>query len=299
MSDSENSDIESSPESQLEARHRREMKEFRAKIQQMKKQASSGSKQAKKDTLLEISRLETEITSRHQKELDDLLLAANLHSISIKEDRRRDLDPSCDHNHHGSNDDLAKETRKPSKQQLRKQKKQAEINRMRQEAIEESKNIPDLKKIESDAITAVLDGMKLRIHEIAADGHCMYSAIAHQLSIVDGRAMDYLAVRKLAAEEMRSHSDDYLPYLINDHGDMLQPSEYSAYCDKVESSGEWGGHVELAAISNSLKRQIIVVQASSAPVVIGAQFPAGETSFQLSYHKHAYGLGEHYNSLTE
>ena len=56
----------------LQSRHRKELKDVRAKIQQIKKSASSGSKQAKKEAQIEIARLESEVDARHQQELGEL-----------------------------------------------------------------------------------------------------------------------------------------------------------------------------------------------------------------------------------
>ena len=52
--------------------------------------------------------------------------------------------------------------------------------------------------------------------------------------------------------------------------------------------------VQVAALSASLGRPIEVVQAEGAPVVLGAARPGG--TLLITYHRHMYGLGEHYNS---
>ena len=53
----------------------------------------------------------------------------------------------------------------------------------------------------------------------------------------------------------------------------------------------------MAALSAALGRAIEVVQAEGAPVVLGAGRP-GETLL-ITYHRHMYGLGEHYNSTRQ
>ena len=63
----------------------------------------------------------------------------------------------------------------------------------------------------------------------------------------------------------------------------------------MASTPEWGGQVELLALSSILKRPIEVIQAEGAPVVVGEHFSSSR--LLLTYHRHAYGLGEHYNSV--
>ena len=63
----------------------------------------------------------------------------------------------------------------------------------------------------------------------------------------------------------------------------------------MASTPEWGGQVELLALSSVLKRPIEVIQAEGTPMVVGEQFTASR--LLLTYHRHAYGLGEHYNSV--
>ena len=51
---------------------------------------------------------------------------------------------------------------------------------------------------------------------------------------------------------------------------------------------------QVAALSAALGRTIEVVQAEGAPVVLGPGRP-GEPLL-ITYHRHMFGLGEHYNS---
>ena len=57
----------------------------------------------------------------------------------------------------------------------------------------------------------------------------------------------------------------------------------------------WGGQFEIQALSQALERPIHILQTGSPLLIIGQEFTT-EPVF-LSYHKHAYVLGEHYNSL--
>lgn len=69
---------------------------------------------------------------------------------------------------------------------------------------------------------------------------------------------------------------------------------FKEYCDTMKNTSAWGGEVELQALSRLLKAKIHVYHADSDTVVLGENFP---TDLYLSYHKHEYTLGEHYNSV--
>ncbi len=81
----------------------------------------------------------------------------------------------------------------------------------------------------------------------------MYSSVAHQLSQIDEnhRGLTYKEIRKMCADYLRKHADDFLPFMLNEAGDCLSESVFSQYCDKVETSAEWGGHIEVSNISNN------------------------------------------------
>ena len=76
---------------------------------------------------------------------------------------------------------------------------------------------------------------------------------------------------------------------------------YAAYCERVVSTHEWGGQLELQALTQILKAPITVHEAGKEPVLMGAGGEGGggggAAALQLSYHRHAYSLGEHYNSV--
>lgn len=52
---------------------------------------------------------------------------------------------------------------------------------------------------------------------------------------------------------------------------------------------------QIQVISKIFQCPVFVLQAGTPPLTIGDEFKT--PALQLSYHRHAYGLGEHYNSL--
>ncbi|RKO92483.1 hypothetical protein BDK51DRAFT_18214, partial [Blyttiomyces helicus] len=176
------------------------------------------------------------------------------------------------------------------------ERKAAQMAEMRKEAQEEASNTVNMREVEDAAIGAMIRPLKMIVHEISADGHCLYNAIADQLRRHNAPdALSYKDLRKLAAEEMRANSNDYLPFLVDDNGDMLTPGGFEKYCSDLTNTAVWGGQLEIRALSKALQRQIHVVQMNTPLLKIGEEM-VGEP-LTLSYHRHAYGLGEHYNSL--
>lgn len=223
----------------------------------------------------QISKMQQDLKTKHEQELSSFL-ETQKGSVSNEPDMDGNDEP------------------KKSRQQKRKEKKAMQMRQAYQDAKEEAGQSVNYKQLEESDISNQLKGLSLKIKEIPADGHCMYSAIADQL----GQDHTFKEIRSLAASYMRDHPDDFLPFMTNDHGEMLSPTEFKDYCEKIESTAEWGGQIELQAISKSLNRAILVVQMGSSVLKIGEEYTE-KPPICLSYHRHAYGLGEHYNSLTK
>ncbi|KAI8817853.1 uncharacterized protein EV422DRAFT_499646 [Fimicolochytrium jonesii] len=250
----------------LLARHRKELKDLNGKITALKKSVG-GNKQKKKEVQVQVALLEKELDDRHTNEKKELEQKAAQAGVTT------------------AGADTAEE-----------QRKAAEFDAMRRQAAEEAKNSVNHKEIEENVIANMLGPMNLRIKQIPPDGHCMYNAIVDQLGAkgaADGKT--YKDLRRIAADFLRGHPDDFLPFLVTDAGDMFTPEDYTAYCDDVENTAAWGGQTELQAISRALERPIHVVQMGTPVLKIGEDLDADPLF--VSYHRHAYGLGEHYNSL--
>lgn len=53
-------------------------------------------------------------------------------------------------------------------------------------------------------------------------------------------------------------------------------------------------------MSHVLKRPIEVIQAKGPVIIVGEEYKdKGFCPVTLTYHRHMYGLGEHYNSVTQ
>jgi OTU domain-containing protein 6 len=195
-----------------------------------------------------------------------------------------------------------------TEQQLFQRKKLARAEKKRQEAkereraeqiaLQEAQALPNAKQTELQQMQLPVYGM---IVDVPADGHCLYRAIAAQLSLsTTTTTTDYRTVRNVAADGLLKHRDTL---------EAFCESHYDDYIDRVRNSADWGGHLELRALCFMLHRPIIIYS-TNPPLTIGddkddhdhdnhgAQDQAAAVEpIRLSYHLHYYALGEHYNHV--
>jgi len=179
--------------------------------------------------------------------------------------------------------------RKAQEKARRKREKAREKERRREEEIAEelAHAGPSKRELEIVAMTEVyLDPRGLTIQEVEADGNCLYRGVAEQCLDLEG----YVAARSVCAEALAEGEEEYAPFAeTHGHG------SYEAYVEKVRNSSEWGGHLELRALSHKLRRTVVVYSAEAVPLRIGEEFTDNGEEIRLSFHRHYYALGEHYN----
>jgi len=285
------SDEELDPREALLKNHRKEKKDLQAKIQALKKTASKGDKKKKKDINDEISKLESDLVEKQKLEL----LQLETSSLSLKEAEVRNGDDrnsdaaECDDNEH------EKEPRVSKAQKRRDKKAEKDKQRLLDIERQEEENKNGIRHLEQEKIKSLLEKRSLKLAEIPSDGDCMFAGLVHQLAGL-GNVSTVADLRKSTAKELMENKADYSPFLSNPStGEMLSDEEFKAYCNKMASTPAWGGQVELQALATVLQRPIEVIQAEGPPMVVGEQFK--QAALVLTYHRHAYGLGEHYNSV--
>jgi len=198
---------------------------------------------------------------------------------------------------------------KPSKGARRREKKAKEEAAREQRIQEEQSNLVSDRMLENEKLESKLEPLGLTIQEIKPDGHCLYRAVENQLLLhTKGTARySYQDLRQMTAKYMREHADDFLPFFLAEGKAETgsDPSEsFEKYCQEIESTAAWGGQLELGALAHCLKKHIVGYSGSFPDVEMGQEYKsgsggssAGDASIRLSFHRHAYGLGEHYNSV--
>lgn len=281
------------PEEQLAKQHRKEKKDLQAKIQSMKNAIPKNDKKRRKQLTEEIAKIEADLSQKHKEELRQLKSNA---STKVEEVLNGVETMKVE----GAEEEEG-EVKQPrvTKAQKRRDKKAAqEKERESRIAEAEVQNLQGVRHQEGLKLAQKLAQQQLQIKEISSDGHCMYRAIEDQLAQLSqpGVIMSVKELRSRTAEHMRSHADDFLPFLTNPNtGDMYTTDEFEKYCSDVEHTAAWGGQLELRALTQVLRLPVEVIQADSPAIKIGEEFDSKPIT--LVYMRHAYGLGEHYNSV--
>ncbi|CAI2175266.1 6085_t:CDS:2 [Funneliformis geosporum] len=165
-------------------------------------------------------------------------------------------------------------SKKPNRQKLRKARKAAEMAELQREAENEAKNQPNMKEVEREKIIDIVTMMGLSIKET-----------------------DYKELRRKTAAYMRENPDDFIPFLPTKDDGKCSPEQFSKYCDELENTAVWGGQLEIIAISKAFKLPVHVIQMNSPLMKISDDEFLNKEPIVISYHRHMYGLGAHYNSL--
>lgn len=291
---------------EVQARHRREQRELQGKITSKKKNATKKTRKGIND---ECARLEHELNERQSAEVEALAptgLEDETATLHLDDDKLNAGDAGIVENgsalgsiqtipyrhngeavlsEHEDQDQAQSQSRKPNRQKARLARRAAEQQAQIDDAATEAASMPDQRQQELSAMKAQMQKRGLVETMIRPDGHCLYSACAQTL--VTDKSQDFKTIRSAAADFMNAHQDDFAPF-------MEEPIE--SYTYKIKDTAEWGGHLELQAISRAFSVSIHVLQADGHVDILTPHEPT-DTVIWLAYYRHSFGLGEHYNAL--
>ncbi|XP_056113561.1 deubiquitinase OTUD6B [Rhinichthys klamathensis goyatoka] len=277
-----------SAEELLAKQQRKEKKDLQAKIQTMKNAVPKNDKKRRKQLTEDIAKLETELDQKHENELKHLQNTSSVEEVSNALE-------SVSLANNDEKTDPSKPSRTSKAQKKRDKKAALEKEREVRIAEAEVENLSGSRHQEGLKLRQKLVEKHLQIREISSDGHCMYRAVEDQLT-ERSTTLSLKELRAQTAQYMRSHADDFLPFLTDPNsGDMYTADEFEKYCNDVADTAAWGGQLELKALSQVLQLPIEVIQAESPSIIIGEDYD--KPPITLIYMRHAYGLGEHYNSV--
>lgn len=261
-------------------RHRQEKKDLRNQIITLKR--SSGKKDKKK-LQDEIALMESGLLARQTEELAKLSIVDDQEQ---KEEKKETGDEVA----------ACEGAQRISKAQKRRDKKEQDAKRREVELLQaEEDNKNSARNLETKAINSILKLRGLKLQSIKSDGDCLYNALKHQMDLA-GLSHSVESLRKTAAEHIRANQAELICYMTSAKtDDIMSEDEFNEYCNQVETTKAWGSQIEIQALSNSLKVIIEVLQSSGTPAISGSEFK-GRPHLIVTYHRHFFGLGEHYNS---
>lgn len=317
---------------ELQAKHRKEQRDLQARITQKKKNATKKTRKSVND---ECDRLQQELKARQELEIAQLngdavvSTTQNLDTLTLDDDR--ELTPAnttteaSDANETPTpapaptqGDNETTRSKKPNRQKARLARREAERVAQAEIAAEEAAKQTDHRGNEKEVMEAAFKRLGLQEVEINPDGHCLYSAIAHQLdnlglglkpdparivlqpstlsrvdTVSSPKHDGYRAVRAVTADYITEHKDDFVPF-------MEDPLD--EYVKKIRLTAEWGGQLELQAIARAYNIEINVLQGDGRVEKIESGSEPDDDQVKriwLAYYRHTYGLGEHYNALAQ
>jgi OTU domain-containing protein 6 len=296
----------------LQTRQRKEQRDLVSRITQKKKQASKKTRKGVND---ECERLEQDLKEKHDAELRALNGEVDEADteLEVESEREDDAQPG------GVEEAVAKlsiggepqpqengtgKKKKPNRQKARLARRAADHEAQVLQAEAEARDMPDQRTLEHSRMAPLLESHALSLHEIRADGHCLYAAVADQLAT---RGLDlkpkivlkasgdekagtgYKAVRGAAADWIEANADDFAGFMEDPLPEHVR---------KIRDTGEWGGHLELLALAKTYGVRICVLHSDGRVDKIEDEAVTGDKEeIWLGYYRHSHGLGEHYNSL--
>ena len=315
---------------QMQARHRRELKDLQGRITGKKKNATKKTRKGVND---ECAEMERQLREKQAGELAALNENGDDNDDSANEETQQDDDDDDDDDDalaneaaklniihkQDENDDAKKEEDEFSipQQQQQQQQQQGGKKRNRQKermarraaekeaetlrAEEEAANMTDHRKLEGEFMNKTIKAKGLVEKEIAPDGHCLFSAVADQLGHVGVSVAQKGGggggEKEAEYRVVRKRATEYMAAHADDFAPFLE-EDFDAYVAKMRDTAEWGGQLELMALAKSYGVGICVVQDGRIERLGDVQ--EGDEDGKLlwlAYYRHGYGLGEHYNSL--
>lgn len=176
------------------------------------------------------------------------------------------------------------------KKKKKRRDKMAEFELEREKALIEQEQMIDYKQIEKEQLDLILKNNNLQIKQILPDGNCLFNSIIHQFHQNNIQLdLDCKKLRQKVAEHIKLNKQNFFPFL------SLNDDQFDSYVHNIANTALWGGQIEIQAISNLYNVCIKVFQANTKPIEFNSNLKS--IVLNISYHKHEYGLGEHYNSL--
>lgn len=217
-----NSDEEAPPTeslAQMTKRHRQEEQAIRTEAKARKHAIHKSDKSARASADAQLEASLEEMRQRHAQELFGHDEGAAMSKLSIQTE-------DCGGKLKSSQGSKSKADKRRAKKEAEEQERERRIRE------HHSGSGPSERDLEIKSISQQLSPLGLQILDIPADGHCLYRSIAQQL---DRGSDAYAECRKTAATYIRSHPNDFLPFLA------AEGVELNQYCETVEHSNEWGG----------------------------------------------------------
>eukprot|EP00397_Hematodinium_sp_SG-2012_P036715 GEMP01039668.1.p1 GENE.GEMP01039668.1~~GEMP01039668.1.p1 ORF type:complete len:274 (+),score=60.39 GEMP01039668.1:826-1647(+) len=254
---------------------KRELKELKSKCKQ--ECGKTKDKKEKKEIQAKYEQIE--------KDLQALIDGAN----APGDEEASMLEPVAEGPLVGNDAKVSKGHSKAARKRHVKEEREKEMRRLRD--LESAAVVP-LSTLEGERMQEQRDECGFALKDIASDGNCLFRAFEHQLKYNEfERVPAHGELRALCADFLLENADDFQIFMEEpwntDEG-------YRRYVDRIRDC-EWGGQVEITAMSRIFNVSVEVYQGKGEQVIeVNRDFSNGPV--RLSFHRHLYTC-PHYNSL--
>lgn len=279
----------------LISKHKSEKKILQGKITGLKKQIN---KKNKKQIQHDIQQLEADLEYQQSQELADFEQSTtDRPSESLLENNHQpekinDISDTTEIDEKLS--DLSIEPKKKrNRQKERLAKRNAKIQQIKDDALDESKDMVDYRSIEINTMNELLKLNNLKVFEVNADGNCLFNSIKDQLALKLDINLSIEELREKASTFILANPDDFIPFLMEKDEIM----DIEDYCNKLTTTTMWGSDIEILAFSKIFDCPIEVYLVGANKLMFNEE--GNELVLKIAFYKHSFGLGEHYNSLRD
>jgi len=126
-----------------------------------------------------------------------------------------------------------------------------------------------------------LESLGYFIREVGGDGNCLFRSVSEQM---EGNEKHYKDYREICVDYMRKNKEAFIPFIEDD-----EPID--KYIDRMSENKEWGGNLEIYALSMALKANFYIYIHEHSMYAV-KNFEKPKKNITLTYHE-----GKHYNSL--
>ncbi|KAK2612386.1 OTU protein [Conoideocrella luteorostrata] len=314
---------------QLQARHRRELKELQGRITNKKKNATKKTRKGVND---ECAQLESQLREKQAAEVaaasgttqsqdadadadaddddgeesgpqqnDEYSSTQPTEADSLQKLEEK-LEKAAENLHiNGRPDPPLQPGKKRNRQKERLARRAAEQEAAAQKAEDEASSMTDYRARESKYMKEMFTKYELVEKEIEPDGHCLFSAVADQLAQNDipvgGVGVGVTESSQEAPyKTVRRVAAAFMSENRDDFAPFLE-EDLELYVARIRDTAEWGGQLELTALARRYGAEIRVVQDGRMEKIGEEEGARTGKMMWLAYYRHGYGLGEHYNSL--
>ena len=119
------------------------------------------------------------------------------------------------------------------------------------------------------------------IREVGGDGNCLFRSVSDQM---DDTEKNHKIYREMCISYMKKNEEEFAPFIEDDE-------TFDKYLERMEEDGEWGGNLEIYALSKVLEANFYIY-IHKHPMYVVKNFEKPKKNILMTYHE-----GKHYNSL--